>query len=116
MEKDRIQINGEWYVKEQRTEMDVDFSEVAEWENDEVVFKFTNFLYNNRNLFYVDICDKATKVNDVSDNDEWIYTVFKGGEEGHKFWCDFYPEKWYELFRDFLIIVNEEKGWLNEAD
>lgn len=116
MAQDRIQINGEWYVKEKRTEIDVNFSEVAEWENEEVYFKFTYFLCNSSKVIYVDIYDKATKETDVADNEGWIYNMYLDGEDAFKDWCSDYPERWYKLFRDFLTIINEEKGWLNAED
>ena len=128
MNKDRIQINGEWYVKENTIEPlinpeDVTHSIECVWENDKWCFVASlivkkddfNDCYGD---VYLKITDKRIKDNenwieDNIDNPKWIWGVLENNpdsmEEANKMF-DNEGLKYFKAFALYLI----DKGWLKK--
>ena len=118
--KDRILINGVWYVRE--TGPTLDTSDITEcetctYETDEYCWEASR-IKNPEGSFYEDIDIKFTdKRSDPSkedhwDNNLWFKGVFNGDEESLKEAYDEMDEYGVTIFQLFLkYLIN--KGWLS---
>jgi hypothetical protein len=128
MNKDRIQINGEWYVKENTVEPLIDPKDVIHtiecvWEDTNWCFVASlsakeddfNDCYDD---VYLKITDKRVKgrenwVEEDVDNPKWILGVLEGNldsmEEANKMFDD-EGLKYFKAFAIYLI----DKGWLKK--
>jgi hypothetical protein len=128
MNKDRIQINGEWYVKENTVEPLIYPKYVTHtiecvWEDTNWCFVASlivkeddfNDCYDD---VYLKITDKRVKgkenwVEEDVDNPKWILGVLKGNpdsmEEANKMFDD-EGLKYFKAFALYLI----DKGWLKK--
>jgi hypothetical protein len=128
MNKDRIQINGEWYVKENTIEplinpRDVTYSIECVWEDTNWCFVASlsakeddfNDCYDD---VFMKITDKRVKgrenwVEEDVDNPKWILGVLEGNldsmEEANKMFDD-EGLKYFKAFALYLI----DKGWLKK--
>ena len=118
---DRIEINGVWYVKEDKpnkldlTEKDVTFSKSCVYETDDYCWEATLLSIDNGKNFYPDIdiefTDKETKITEYWDNSDWLNKVLDGNkkeiEEAKKDMSD----KGIEDFTAFLKFLRKE-NWL----
>lgn len=94
--KDRIQIDGIWYIKENKQEpLDIIFYDGAVYENDYYCIEASrNKEYNS---ISVEVTYKNTGKKEYIDNEEYLKYVIKGDK------VDFMDEK---LLRNFLINLN----------
>ena len=123
--KDRIEINGEWYVKEKITiPADTDPVKLDEtefksrmYESDLYCFE-ASLIMKDDGVHYYDNCsieftDKRTKPwkEEYLDNPLWFFGVLDGNEESMKE----IPDMMCQQGLDELIYVIEdliERGWL----
>lgn len=84
--KDRIEIDGTWYVKEQTEsikEFDTTYYQSAICESDTASFEFT-YLQRDENLIFllgsqsIEYTNKHTKVVDYWDSEDWIREIPDG--------------------------------------
>ena len=94
--KDRIQIDGVWYIKENKpAPLDIIFYDGAVYEDDDYCIEASR----NKECKWIDIevLDKNTGKKEYIDNKEYLEYVIKGDT------VDFMNE---ELLRNFLINLN----------
>ena len=94
--KDRIQIDGVWYIKENKQEpLDIIFYDGAVYEDDDYCIE----AHRNKESkwIYLEIYDKNTGKKEYIDNEDYIKGVINGNN------VDFMNE---ELLRNFLINLN----------
>ena len=94
--KDRIQIDGVWYIKENKQEpLDIIFYDGAVYEDDDYCIEATR--HKGFHGIYVEVKDKNTGEKEYIDNEDYLKYVIKGDT------VDFMNE---ELLRNFLINLN----------
>ena len=94
--KNRIQIDGVWYVKESKQEpLDIIFYDGAVYEDDNYCIEASRD--KEYNSISVEVLDKNTNTKEYIDSQEYIKGVIKGDT------VDFMNE---ELLRNFLINLN----------
>jgi predicted adenine nucleotide alpha hydrolase (AANH) superfamily ATPase len=95
--KDRIQIDGVWYVKENKpAPLDIIFYDSAVYEDNDYCIEASR---DKESLKYINIevIDKKTNTKEYIDNKDYLKDVMNGDS------VDFMNE---ELFRNFLINLN----------
>ena len=128
MNKERIQINGEWYVKENTIEplidpKDVTYSIECVWENTNWCFVASltakeddfNDCYDD---VYLKITDKRIKgredwVETDVDNPKWILDVLENNPESIKDANEMFGDEGLKYFKAFAIYLID-KGWLKK--
>ena len=123
--EDRIKINGEWYVKEQKTKgvttepirIDETENKGRVYESDKYCFE-ASLIMKDDGINYYDNCDikftdKRTKPweEQYLDNPLWFFGMLDGNEESMKQ----IPEMMCQQGYDELIYAIEdliERGWL----
>jgi len=94
--EDRVQIDGIWYIKENKQEpLDIIFYDGAVYEDDDYCIEASRD--KEYNSISVEIYDKNTGKKEYIDNEDYIKGVIKGDT------VDFMNE---ELLRNFLINLN----------
>ena len=128
MNKDRIQINGEWYVKENTIEPlinpeDVTHSIECVWENSN--WGFVASLIAKEDDFndcyddvYLKITDKRIKgredwVETDVDNPKWILDVLENNPESIKDANEMFGDEGLKYFKAFACYLID-KGWLKK--
>lgn len=128
MSKDRILINGEWYVKENNikpliTPEDVTYSIKCDWENDDWFFEAISALKGNEidvndrcDDFDIIVTDKRIKGNEnwvehMIDNRHWVIGVLEGNETSMVEANEMFDSEGLEYFRAFVSYLIGI-GWL----
>ena len=94
--KDRVQIDGVWYIKENKQEpLDIIFYDGAVYEDD--YYCIEAYRDKEYKSISVEIYDKNTGKKEYIDNEDYIKGVINGNN------VDFMNE---ELLRNFLINLN----------
>lgn len=121
--KDRIQINGVWYVKEDSApeptypifcEDDITWFQGCTYETDDYCWEVTkiqieeNKYHNGVNIKFT---NKTTKETQHWDNDMWLMGVFDGDEGDLKLAREDMNEEGVQTFQWFLGVL-VDKGWL----
>ena len=128
MNKDRIQINGEWYVKENTVEplinpKDVTHAIECVWEDTNWCFVASlmvkeddfNDCYDE---VYLKITDKRVKgrenwVEEDVDNPKWILGVLEGNLDSMEEANEMFDDEGLKYFKAFAIYLID-KGWLKK--
>ena len=128
MNKERIQINGEWYVKENTIEplidpKDVTYSVECIWEDTNWCFVASltakeddfNDCYDD---VYLKITDKRIKgredwVETDVDNPKWILDVLENNPESIKDANEMFGDEGLKYFKAFALYLID-KGWLKK--
>jgi hypothetical protein len=115
--KDRIEINGVWYIKEKTKEkkkIDIIDYLGCVYESDKYCFKAETNLELDENFLSIEVTDKTIKPwrVDTFDNPDWMRDVLNGDSRGldeiNEFEiCDDFKQE----FREFLQILTTKK-WL----
>ena len=128
MNKDRIQINGEWYVKENTIEPlidpeDVTYSVECVWENSNWGFVATLIVKEDDfNDCYDDVMVKVTDkrntnrekwVEDDIDNPKFIIGVLRDNPESMEEAMKMFDDEGLKYFKAFAIYLID-KGWLKK--
>jgi hypothetical protein len=128
MNKDRIQINGEWYVKENTVELvinpeDVTYSVECVWENTNWCFVATLIVKEDDfNDCYDDVIVKVTDkrnsdrekwVEDDIDNPKFIIGVLRDNPESMEEAIKMFDDEGLKYFKAFAIYLID-KGWLKK--
>ena len=115
--KDRIEINGVWYIKEETKEKKkIDIIEYlgCVYESDKYYFKAETNLGLDEIFLNIEITDKSThpwKVDNI-DNPNWMRDVLKGNSQGFDELDEFKTgNDFKQEFREFLQILTTKK-WL----
>jgi hypothetical protein len=128
MNKDRIQINGEWYVKENTVEplidpKDVTYTIECVWEDTN--WCFVASLYAKEDDFndcyddvFMKITDKRIKgrenwVEEDVDNPKWILGVLEGNLDSMEEANEMFDDEGLKYFKAFAIYLID-KGWLKK--
>ena len=128
MNKERIQINGEWYVKENTIEPlinpeDVTHSIECVWENSN--WGFVASLIAKEDDFndcyddvMVKVTDKRIKGNgnwgeDDIDNPKWIWGVLENDPESMEEADEMFDDEGLRYFKAFALYL-VDKGWLKK--
>jgi hypothetical protein len=128
MNKDRIQINGEWYVKENTVELLIDPKDVTHtiecvWEDTN--WCFVAFLSAKEDDFndcyddvYLKITDKRVKgkenwVEEDVDNPKWILGVLEGNLDSMEEANEMFDDEGLKYFKAFALYLID-KGWLKK--
>jgi hypothetical protein len=121
--KDRIQIDGVWYVRELETEPKTEFLDVeintslsAHYENEDYSWEAIRMYKDDNETFYEDFDVKFTDKNtkpwkeDYWDNTAWIKGVYENNPDSTYIALEEMDENGLKHFRSFL---NELKklGW-----
>jgi hypothetical protein len=93
--KDRIEIDGVWYVKEIQEPLIINFYDGALYEDESYCIEASR--YKESNSIYIEIDDKITGEKEYIDNEDYIKDVINGDT------VDFMNG---ELLRNFLINLN----------
>ena len=128
--KDRIQVDGVWYVRENKTlpiveikPRDVTNSLSCTWESDEWCFEATVILKDEaENLTdiytdpWIEITDKRPAnrddwKKDNSDNPNWFIGVLEGSDESMEDANKIFDEQGLAEFRGFISYLID-KGWV----
>ena len=128
--KDRIQVDGVWYVRESSTlpiaeikPRDVTNSLSCTWESDEWCFEATVILKDEaENLTdiytdpWIEITDKRPAnrddwKKDNSDNPRWFIGVLEGSDESMEDANKIFDEQGLAEFRGFISYLID-KGWV----
>jgi len=117
MNKDRIQIDGVWYIKEPQPEINVTNFIGCVYENDECVWEATKMYKDDGETLYpgVDIkfTDKRVKPwkEEYWDNDAWMLGILedKSIDEAKESMSD----EGINEFKQFIRVLIE-KGWFEE--
>ena len=128
MNKERIQINGEWYVKENTIEplidpKDVTYSVECIWEDTNWCFVASltakeddfNDCYDD---VYLKITDKRIKgredwVETDVDNPKWIWSVLENNPESMEDANEMFGDEGLKYFKAFALYLID-KGWLKK--
>ena len=128
MNKDRIQINGEWYVKENTIESlinpeDVTHSVECIWENSNWCFVASliakeddfNDCYDD---VYLKITDKRIKgrenwIETDVENPKWIWSVLENNPESREDANEMFGDEGLKYFKAFALYL-VDKGWLKK--
>ena len=128
MNKERIQINGEWYVKENTIEplidpKDVTYSVECIWEDTNWCFVASltakeddfNDCYDD---VYLKITDKRIKsredwVETDVDNPKWILDVLENNPESIEDANEMFGDEGLKYFKAFALYLID-KGWLKK--
>jgi hypothetical protein len=130
MKQERIQINGEWYVKEtiatppKAIELsDLTFTAECIYETDDYLWIASKLARTHHTLelvgtdYYegIDIkfTDKNTGIEEYWDNDKWILGVYHNDKESIKIAKESMSIEGIEIFRQYiksLIMI----GWLKD--
>ena len=128
MNKERIQINGEWYVKENTIEplidpKDVTYSIECVWEDTNWCFVASlivkeddfNDCYDD---VYLKITDKRIKsredwVETDVDNPKWILDVLENNPESIEDANEMFGDEGLKYFKAFALYLID-KGWLKK--
>ena len=120
--KDRIEINGVWYIKEDilntQEEVELSFSLEAMYENDKYCWQATRLYKENSQVyFYNDIDIKFTDKRNKPfkeehwDNNDWMLLVLKDNSDALKEARESMCDEGIKTFKLFLNKLQEE-GWL----
>ena len=127
--QDRIQINGEWYVKESNTTIKNDDTDSSFDETD--VTEFHGFVYEDSSYcwetsrikddsddtyfedFTVEFTDKKIKPwkEEIWDNSSWFQLLLDGDKEAHGHALESMTEEGIKTFKSFLRFL-QKKDWL----
>lgn len=128
MNPERIEINGEWYVKENIIEPlinpeDITYSIECVWENSN--WGFVASLIAKEDDFndcyddvYLKITDKRNKdkenwVETDVDNDKWILGVLENNSESIEDANEMFDDEGLKYFKAFALYLID-KGWLKK--
>jgi hypothetical protein len=132
--QDRIEINGIWYVREDKqptpviddlNDEDVTDSLDCVWETDEFCFEATVLLRDNAEELtdfygsvYLKITDKRPSdrkdwVEHDADNDKWLLGVLEGNPDSMSEAYEMFDENGIKQFRAFISYLIK-KGWLTK--
>lgn len=119
MARDRIQINGKWYVEELPEEENVisSFDFIGHlYETDDFCFEATKMSNDDGKFFegfHVEFTDKRTSPwkKEFWDNHEWVIAVYNGEKEPLKDAIEIVGDKGVKTLRRFVENL-KEKGWL----
>lgn len=119
--KNRIKINGEWYVKEDSiplttylfNEDDIIWFQGCTYETDDYCWEATRIQSENEYYDGINIkfTNKKTEETQYWDNNEWLMNVLDGKENDLKIAYDGMNEKGVQTFQWFLGVLFD-KGWL----
>jgi hypothetical protein len=128
--KDRIQVDGVWYVRENKTlpiveikPRDVTNSLSCTWESDEWCFEATVILKDEAKDLtdiytdpWIEITDKRPAnrddwKKDNSDNPNWFIGVLEGSDESMEDANKIFDEQGLAEFRGFISYLID-KGWV----
>jgi len=128
--KDRIQVDGVWYVRESKTlpiaeikPRDVTNSLNCTWESDEWCFEAIVILKDDAKDLtdiypdpWVEITDKRPAnrddwKKDNSDNPRWFIGVLEGSDESMEDANEIFDEQGLSEFRGFISYLID-KGWI----
>jgi hypothetical protein len=123
---DRIQIGGEWYVKEstinqpqhkELTVKDLTYSETYIYETDKYSWEASRVYNENREPYdtvMIEFIDKRPLYRpepELWDNNSWFIAVLEGNSEALKEAREAMDEEGIRIFREFLGVLVEE-NWL----
>jgi hypothetical protein len=122
--KDRIEINGVWYIKEDilntQEEVELSFSLEAMYENDKYCWQAVRLYKENSQVyFYNDIDIKFTDKREKPfkeehwDNNDWMLLVLKDNSDALKEARESMCDEGINTFKLFLNKLQEE-GWLQQ--
>ena len=119
---ERILINGEWYVKETKEDIDVDFTFTNSCivETDNYCFEAVRCMKDDNESFYPDISidvtikegDRKNWKKEYWDNPKWMRGIMAGDKNCLEELIETVPEKYdHEVFFKMLFKL-DEIGWL----
>jgi hypothetical protein len=118
---DRIEINGVWYVKEDKptkldlTEKDVTFTKSCVYETSDYCWKASLISKDNGKEFYPNLdikcIDKKIDTTEYWDNPLWLNKVLDGSKEEIEEEKKDMSDQGLENFRAFLKFLKKE-NWL----
>jgi hypothetical protein len=118
MNKDKIQIDGVWYIREDQSEKKLDVTNFigCVYENDECVWEATKIYQDDDKTFYPDVSIKFTDKRvkpwkeEYWDNEAWILGILedKSIDEVKESMSD----KGIKEFKQFVKMLIE-KDWFN---
>lgn len=117
MEKDRIQINGVWYVREDTidNEYNIVCFEGMTTENNEYCFEATRIMRDDGETFFpgvdVKFTNKTSGETEYWDNDEWLIGVLEDNSNSIRLALESLNDEGLRLFKQ-LLNKAKEKGWL----
>jgi len=130
----RIEINGIWYVREDKQPTpvidDINDDDVTDsldcvWETDEYCFIATVLLRDNAEdltdfygSVYVKITDKRPSdrkdwIEHEADNSNWLLGVLEGNPDSMEEACEIFDDNGISQFRAFILYLIK-KGWLTK--
>ena len=119
---DRIEINGVWYVKEDKldlTEKDVTFSKSCVYETSDYCWEATLTSRDNGKEFYPDLeiefTDKKIDTTEYWDNPDWLNKVLNGSKEEIEEAKKDMSDQGLKDFKAFLKFLKEE-NWLKKTN
>ena len=128
MNPERIEINGEWYVKENNIEPlikpeDVTYSIECIWEDSDWCFVASLIAKKDDfNDCYDDVSVKITdkrikgienRVEDDIDNPKWIWGVLEGNPKSMVEANEMFDDEGLKYFKAFALYLID-KGWLKK--
>lgn len=115
---DRIEINGVWYVKEDKldlTEKDVTFSKSCTYETGDYCWEASLISKDNGEEFFPDLdiefTDKKIDTTEYWYNPDWLNKVLDGSKEEIEEAKKYMSDQGLEDFRAFLKFLKKE-NWL----
>jgi len=126
MKKDRIQIDGVWYVKEESTQNKIKIEEhqltqcqTLVYETSDYCWEATRIYHDDKETFYagVDITftdkegDREDWEKDYWDNDNWLKGLYENNEDSLTHAREVMNENGIAHFQAFIGKLIE-KGWL----
>jgi hypothetical protein len=121
MEKNRIQIDGVWYVKEDtidhgpEKELDVTCFEGMVTEDDKYCFEVTRIMRDDGETFYpgvsIKFTNKTSNKIEYWDSDEWLIGVLEADPDSIESASECLDPNGLKLFRQFVSKI-KERGWL----
>ena len=115
--KDRILIDGVWYIREHSDEdLDITEFEGLVYEDTKAVFEATRIKDDNGNFYpdydikYTDKREKPWK-DDIWDNTTWFTLILKGDEEAVASALEIMDKETFHKLKDFLKYIRDVKKW-----
>jgi len=121
MKKNRIQIDGVWYVKEDtidygpEKELDVTCFEGMVTEDDNYCFEANRIMRDDGETFYpgvsIKFTNKTSNKIEYWDSDEWLIGVLEANQDSIESVSEDLNDEGIRIFRQFVSKI-KERGWL----
>ena len=121
--KDRIQINGVWYVREDETELtdniNVTHVQQCTYETDEYAWEASRIYKDDLETFYsgvdVKFTDKKKNYDDYWDNNDYLLGVLNNDNYFINLARENMNVEGIKDFKNFIYYL-KEKGWFNKEN